>query len=175
MGGLSPSSTTVGGGGSGGAQTQGIQYRNPLDANRAAKGQLSQAEWPDGYLGNIIDRRQDKLLKAVRARQEGPSYQRGVHKGSRIDQSEYFWPAEGMGPDEGIDRKTQLMDNDGLLVMVQKRQAPKGVPVTLLVNEGKQPPYPDGQPSGLTETIIQDPLQQIHFHKMTPKYLTGGR
>ena len=174
MGGLAPGSTTVGGGGQRFlGETQGVQFRSPLDARRAAKGQLSQAEWPDGYLGNIIDRRQDKLLKAVRARQEGPSYQRGVHKGSKIDESEYFWPAEGMGPEEGLRRRAQLMDNDGLVVMVQKRQAPKGMPITILVNDGKSPPQVNGESGVPTESVIQDPLQVIHFHKMTPKYRTG--
>jgi hypothetical protein len=176
MGGLSPSSATVGGGG--GmlyGNTQGIQFRSPLDARRAAKGQLSQAEWPDGYLGNIIDRRQDKLLQAVRARQEGPSYQRGVHKGSRIDPKQYFWPADDMGPDEGIDRRTQVaVDDYGMVTMVQKRQAPKGQPIQVLVNDGKSPPQADGEMNPKKTAVMQDPLQVIHFHKMMPKYSIGG-
>jgi hypothetical protein len=173
MGGLSPSSSMGSGGQRLLGETQGIAFRSPLDARRAAKGQLSQAEWPDGYLGNIIDRRQDKLLKAVSARSE-PSYQRGVHRGSKIDEKEYFWPAEdAVGPDDGLRRKAQIMDNDGLLVMVQKRQAPKGVPTTILVNDGKTPPQPNGDPGGMTSAVIQDPLQQIHFHRMTPRYRTG--
>jgi hypothetical protein len=178
MGGLSPGSTTVGGGGGMlyGNNTNAIQFRSPLDSRRAAQGQLSQAEWPDGYLGNIIDRRQDKLLKAVRARQEGPSYQRGVHKGSRIDPKQYFWPADDMGPNEGIDRRTSYeMDAYGMVTMVQKRQAPKGKPIEVLVNDGKSPPLAADEMQNMTTSVIQDPLQVIHFHKMTPRYGIGGK
>jgi hypothetical protein len=177
MGGLSPTSTTVGGGGSQQylGNTQGVQFRSPLDARRAAKGQLSQAEWPDGYLGNIIDRRQDKLLKAVRDRQSGPSYQRGVHKGSRIDPKEYLWPVDEMGPYDGLRRRAVATNQDGLLTYNQKRQAPKGQPITILINDGKAPPMPDGEPGSQTAAVIQDPLQVIHFQKMRPRYRVGGK
>jgi hypothetical protein len=179
MGGLSPGSTTVGGGGTPQrfmGNTQGVQFRSPLDARRAAKGQLSQAEWPDGYLGNIIDRRQDKILKAVRDRQSGPSYQRGVHKGSRIDPREYLWPDQDMGPYDGLRRRTQTVVSDtGMVTYVQQRQAPKGIPITVMVNDGKSPPQVNGESGVGTAATIQDPLQQVHFNRMKPKYQTGGR
>lgn len=184
MGGLSPGSTTVGGGGSQQylGNTQGVQFRSPLDARRAAKGQLSQAEWPDGYLGNIIDRREDKLLKAIKDRQSTPSYQRGVHKGSRIDPREYLWPDDEISPYDGLRRKAQTVVSDtGMVTYVQKRQAPKGVPVTLLVNDGKSPPQvntpkgTDNAPNAQTVAAIRDPIQQVHFQKMKPRYKTGGR
>lgn len=174
MGGLSPGSTTTGGGGGGlYGNNQAIQFRSPLDARRAAKGQLSQAEWPDGYLGNIIDRRQDKLVQAVKNRQGGPSYQRGVHRGSRIDQKEYYWPAEGMGPDDGLRRRTVVADDEGMVTLVQRRQAPKGTPIQVLVNNGKAGPL-EATEHQATQSVIQDPLQVVHYNKMIPKYRTGA-
>lgn len=69
-----------------------VGYRDILDARRVQQmGKTPDAEYPDGYLGTIVDRRGDKLLKNVQSRQNQRAYQRGVHKGERIDQSDYFW------------------------------------------------------------------------------------
>lgn len=90
--------TTVGGGG----QTL-AGYRDILDARRsAAVPRTPQAEYPDGYLGNINSRRDDRLLKAVQSRLTQRNYQRGVHKGDKIDASDYFWPQD-FNPLTGID------------------------------------------------------------------------
>ena len=45
-----------------------------------AQGFAPGAAYPDGYLGTITDRQQDKLLGAVQSRLTDRSYQRGVHK-----------------------------------------------------------------------------------------------
>lgn len=80
----------------GGGGHQALTYRSPLDARRSAGGapRVPQAEYPDGYLGNITDRRQDRLLKNVQNRLTQRSYQRGVHKGERVDPSDYQWTAD---------------------------------------------------------------------------------
>src|SRR3954470_11123771 len=71
----------------------GTPYRSALDATRsAAPGFTPDAEYPDGYLGNIQSRREDRLLSAVQSRLTNRSYQRGVHKGDKIGQEDYFWP-----------------------------------------------------------------------------------
>lgn len=79
-------STAVGGGG--GLPLAG--FRSILDA-RIAMGtaKTPEAQYPDGYLGSVIDRRQDKLLQTVR--NNARSYTRGVHKGSKIGSQDYFW------------------------------------------------------------------------------------
>lgn len=78
----------------GGAQA--MLFRDGLDARRAQMGQrLPAAQYPDGYLGTIHSRHEDKLLKKLGDRVNQKSYQRGVHKGERIDPSDYFWPTAG--------------------------------------------------------------------------------
>jgi hypothetical protein len=66
-----------------------------------AIGQVPQAQYPDGYLGTIRSRRDDRgrassasdvVLDSLKNRLTQRSYQRGVHKGERIDPSDYFWP-----------------------------------------------------------------------------------
>jgi hypothetical protein len=88
----------------GGAGTDGLTFRDPLDARRAAMGaRTPSAEYPDGYLGTINDRRQDRLMQGVQKRLTDRSYQRGVHKHDVIDRSDYFWPDAGsVNPQAGL-------------------------------------------------------------------------
>lgn len=127
----SPGGTTVGGGGYGVGQ---ISYRNELDARRVMAGQDSQ--YPDGYLGTIIDRQQDKLLGKVQERLTDRSYQRGVHLGSKIGQRQYLWDSV-MNPDMGMQREAASaeMDQDGKIWV--KRFAPTMDPVERLAHMGK--------------------------------------
>lgn len=60
-----------------------------------------EAEYPDGYLGTIRSRRDDRLLDSLKSRETQRSYQRGVHKGERIDPGDYLWPAAWQ-PDRGL-------------------------------------------------------------------------
>lgn len=72
-----------------------IGGRSIQDARRMMQtGRAPQAQYPDGYLGTIIDRRQDRVMVAVQGRLTQRSYQRGVHKGERIDTSDYYWRPE---------------------------------------------------------------------------------
>ena len=98
-----------------------------LDHARLGIGRTPEAEYPDGYLGTIRSRRDDRLLDSTKSRVSQKSYQRGVHKGERIDQSDYFWPME-LNPQRGLQnqlkgRKTVYVEQ--LTVPVQ------------LVNDGK--------------------------------------
>lgn len=52
-------------------------------------------------MGTIVSRRNDRLLDALKNRQNQRNYQRGVHKGERIDPADYRWPAE-FTPDRGL-------------------------------------------------------------------------
>lgn len=82
-------------GGSGGFLLTGA--RDILDARRLMDtGHVPSAEYPDGYLGTIGagTRRQDRLLNSVGNRATQKSYERGVHKGERIDPADYYWTAD---------------------------------------------------------------------------------
>lgn len=69
-----------------------VGARSILDARRMMLGaRAPQANYPDGYLGTLIDRRQDRLMTAVQGRVTERNYQRGVHKGEHIDLIDYFW------------------------------------------------------------------------------------
>lgn len=79
-----------------------VPFRDSLDAARTPMGQyIPSAQWPDGYLGTIQSRREDRLLDKVKQRLNDRPYQRGVHKGEKIDPSDYFWPDE-MNDQSGI-------------------------------------------------------------------------
>lgn len=111
-------------GGGGGLPLAG--FRSILDARlAAATGKTPEAQYPDGYLGSVIDRRQDKLLQTVR--NNARSYTRGVHKGSRISPTDYFWP-EDFTPYMTIEARMQG-DNS--------RYSASGNPVERLVHGGK--------------------------------------
>ena len=131
-----PGNTTVGGGGGGLniSASGAVQMRSPLDVARAAGGNLSQAEYPDGYLGTIIDRRSDKLIQHVKNQMTAQSYQRGVHKGSRVDPENYSWPTE-FNPNSGLERQafSQRVGN----VVETPKFAPSGNPVERLAHMGK--------------------------------------
>lgn len=72
-----------------------------LDRLRIGQGRTPQAEYPDGYLGTIPTRRGDRLLASLKSRVNQRSYQRGVHRGERIDVGDYAWP-EDFGPESGL-------------------------------------------------------------------------
>ncbi len=113
------SNVVGGGGGMNGSETRLAGFRDILDAKRAMVGRTPDAEYPDGYLGSITDRREDKLLQHVR--ENAKSYTRGVHKGSRISPQDYFWP-EDFNPYTGLEHQKK-----------GKKWAPQGAPVERLV------------------------------------------
>lgn len=78
------------------AETLGPQpvARNELDAYRMMWRRTPEATYPDGYLGTINTRRQDRLLDGLKARTANRPTTRGIHKGERIDMRDYYWPEE---------------------------------------------------------------------------------
>lgn len=98
-------------------------FRDGLDMLRSAQ-RTPEANYPDGYLGTIHTRRGDRLLDNLQRRQSERSYTRGVHKGERIDQSDYFWP-------DDFDMRGLQLEARG------QKFAPVGAPITTLVNDGK--------------------------------------
>ena len=110
--------------------------RDTLDSLRIGIGQVPSAEYPDGYLGTIRSRRDDRLLDSIKSRVNQKAYQRGVHKGERIEPSMYFWP-EGFDPMMGIARQMKSQPDGN--VYRSPRFAPQTqlVPAPHLVNDGK--------------------------------------
>jgi hypothetical protein len=133
--------TTTGGGGTP------VVPRSSMDFLRMGVGRAPQAEYPDGYLGTIRSRRDDRgkpyatsdtVLDSLKARQNQRGYQRGVHKGERIDPGEYMWP-DGLKPDRRLKVAAKVNEEDGSLLMYVRRNAPKQdlAPAPHLVNDGK--------------------------------------
>jgi hypothetical protein len=115
-----------------------------MDFLRLGVGRTPSAEYPDGYLGTIRSRRDDRgtgtdtVLDSLKSRQNQRGYQRGVHKGERIDPGQYMWP-DGLKPDRRLKVGAKLIETDGALTMNVRRNAPKQelAPRPHLVNDGK--------------------------------------
>ena len=130
--------TTTGGGGTP------VTGRSEMDFARMGVGKTPAAEYPDGYLGTIRSRRDDKgngtdtVLDSLKQRSNQRAYQRGVHKGERIDPGQYYWP-KGLEPDQRLRVRVKPIDNDGSINLMVPRHAQKlqMAPPPSLVNDGK--------------------------------------
>lgn len=101
--------------------------RDGLDEKRMGLPRTPQAEYPDGYLGTIRSRRDDRLLDSLKSRVGQKQYQRGVHKGERIEQSSYMWPPD-LSPQRGLANNAIGMRTAPVMAMA---------PAPNLVNDGK--------------------------------------
>lgn len=128
-------------------------FRDQMDARRSMWRRTPDAEYPDGYLGTITGRRNDRLIKAIGKQMNRRVYDRGVHKGERIDQSDYFWPDD-----------QQPMR--GLMALAEgRRQAPlQTVPERMLVNDGKSLPYDNAA------MVVLDPNRRDQLKRLSPRY-----
>lgn len=117
--------------------------RSELDYLRMGVGREPSAEYPNGYLGTIRSRRDDRglangtsdrVLDKMKQRVGQRSYQRGVHRGERIDPSDYYYPS-GLDRDRGIKRQMAAARRGDFV----PRNAPvsKLAPAPHLVNDGK--------------------------------------
>lgn len=121
--------------------------RSEMDFLRLGVGRAPQAEYPDGYLGTIRSRRDDrgrpsnsdKVLDSLKIRVGQRSYQRGVHRGERIDQSDYYYP-EGLENTRGIARQMRAV-RDGHVYRSQRDvYVAQLAPAPHLPNDGKAGP-----------------------------------
>lgn len=135
---------SLGGNGFYGYNNQGGQglpvARGELDSIRIGTGRVPSAEYPDGYLGTIRSRRDDRLLDSIKNRVGQKSYQRGVHKGERIEPNAYFWSPD-FSDQIGIQRqsKAKYTNFNGAMVYMTPKGAPeiRLTPAPHLVNDGK--------------------------------------
>jgi hypothetical protein len=136
--GLYGTNTTYGGGGVPIA-------RSELDFARMGVGRQPQAEYPDGYLGTIRSRRDDrgrpssvsdKVLDGLKVRIGQRSYQRGVHRGERIDASDYYYPA-GLENTRGIARQMRAVKDGNVYRVERGVENAMAAPAPHLPNDGK--------------------------------------
>lgn len=85
----------------GGGGTPQPFFRSAMDARLCMWNQTPDSMYPDGYLGTIRSRRDDRMLRDVSNRENQRAYSRGVHKGERIDPIDYIWP-RSFRPDRGL-------------------------------------------------------------------------
>lgn len=153
----------------GGAGAQALTFRSELDSKRVMAGdRVPSAQYPDGYLGTIQSRREDRLLDSMKNRMNQRSYQRGVHKGERIDQADYFWPEE-FGPDKGLEYEAR-----GL------KWTARGNPVERLAHTGSTETASPaevaalhqkfGISSGSTLKAEIDPIRQERMSRLLPTW-----
>lgn len=147
-----PGNANTAGGGGG----MGPYFRDALDARRSAYNRTPEAMYPDGYLGTIQSRREDRLLDNLKSRQNQRSYVRGVHKGERIDPSDYFWPG-AMQPDRRLMAVAAGVPTpDGVLV---ERDAPQGQ--YLPTYSPRQQVVRDTNPGIGTQSSRQDAMKRL--------------
>ena len=122
--------------------------RSELDFLRLGVGRVPQAEYPDGYLGTIRTRRDDRgrpngqsenVLDSLKVRIGQRSYQRGVHRGERIDQSDYYYPA-GLENTRGIRRQMAAVKTDNGYLVKRNVEDAALFPRPHLPNDGKAGP-----------------------------------
>jgi hypothetical protein len=122
--------------------------RSELDFLRLGVGRQPQAEYPDGYLGTIRSRRDDRgrpsstsdtVMDSLKIRVGQRSYQRGVHRGERIDQSDYYYP-EGLENYRGIERQMKAAKIGSVYLSARNVEDAKIAPAPHLPNDGKAGP-----------------------------------
>ena len=126
-------------GGGGYGQSQAVSYRDSLDAARSSAfgaGRTGSATWPDGYLsdnGNVGSRREGRLGQAVLGKINERGYQRGVHKGTKMDPQQYYWPEEfNLSSRLAVEAHARRLDG----IFQVRKQAPAGTPVENLMWPG---------------------------------------
>ena len=171
-----PAAPAYGGGGS-----DMLTARDSLDAKRMAAGFAPGASYPDGYLGTITNRREDRDLAVLQSRLTPTSYQRGVHVGEKQPQSAYYWPAD-QNPYSGIQRQQRgaLLDSEGAILFATQRYAPSGNPVEIVASDKTLTNAPmreqeralraaGGDPSKNPVTIT-DPTRAARMSNMLPRW-----
>lgn len=135
--------------------------RDAMEAARLAWRRTPDATYPSGYLGTTTGRREDKVANAIWRNQR--SYNRGVHKGERIDMSDYLWPDEfnlesGLMMQAGGSRFTSMAYGEEPVV---------------LTNDGRPGPRDHAGMDGRPNTgvpVIPDPQRAAQLKRMTPTW-----
>lgn len=119
--------------------------RSELDFLRLGVGRQPSAEYPDGYLGTIRTRRDDrgrpastsdKVLDSLKSRIGQKQYQRGVHRGERVDPSDYYYP-DDLRPERGVVRQLKAQRVGNVWLSERAVENMWAVPAPHLPNDGK--------------------------------------
>jgi len=165
--------TQQGGGGGSTGGVRAIMFRDPLDAQRAQMGgPIPASNYPDGYLGTIQSRREDRLLSQLHQRAGQRSDQRGVHKGERIDPADYEWPPE-LDEWRGLRRQAQtaMPMPDGTVASL--RAAPMGTMIEQLQAYGDRLPMtPRGKMRPMVPEGAPDEVKRKALAAMLPDWRT---
>ena len=91
-------------------------FRDQLDYLRSGWRRTPEAQYPDGYLGTINTRRNDRLLDGLKQRQAAGPKVRGIHKGDQMDARDYYWQPE-FNPMSGlVNQAMGIETDDGFIV-----------------------------------------------------------
>ena len=133
-------------------------FRSSKDELLSGYRTATDAQYPDGYLGTMsANRRQDKILGTL-SRMNARQYSRGVHKGEKINTSDYFWPEE-FGKYTGIQMEAQ-----------GKRFAPVGMEPVRLTNDGKVGPRGIVAPKNDSAMGVISPQQRARLRSLAPRW-----
>lgn len=133
-------------------------FHDALDRMRTQWRSTPEATYPDGYLGTVNTRRQDRLLDGLKQRTSNKPYTRGIHKGERRDPSDYMWPEE-------FNLFTGLQ-----LEAMGVKYAPPGLGLDIgerLVNGGKNP-------DAWRKPDVEDPDRAAQLRKLAPPWAGRG-
>lgn len=111
-----------------GGDPQAMQSGSRLDRLRMGVGQVPEAQYPDGYLGSVQNRYSGKkdIDAQLVTRLSDRSYQRGVHKATKMSPQDYMWPSD-FNPESGLRNESRgQMGPDGSIMV--PRWAPPGNP-----------------------------------------------
>jgi len=114
-----------------------------MDFRRSMFRRVPSAEYPDGYLGTIRTRREDRVLGYVQGRVTERSYQRGVHKGERIDPHDYFWlpdfhPQSGLLAQAAGRRQAPAETLRARAAVTERQMIPRGAQSLIEVDPDRQ-------------------------------------
>lgn len=150
---------------------QALVFRDPLDAARSGMaGYVPSAQYPDGYLGTIQSRREDRLLDTLKNKVNERSYQRGVHKGEQVDAADYFWPSE-LQPDRGLRQQAMAAPMPDRL-WYSRRQTPLGTVAEQMIVSGARelPTTPRGKVRPEPGIYDQSPDRAAALRAMAPSW-----
>lgn len=135
-------------------------FRDALDATRSMWRSTPSAAYPDGYIDSALNGRQaDKLGTAIWRNQR--AYSRGVHKGTRIDMSDYLWP-----------REFNLMSaivNEAETGMRYVSPAINSEPIRL-TNDGKPGPHDATIGEAQAVPVVPDPNRAAQLKRLAPNW-----
>lgn len=164
----------------GGGNPQAVPWRSAMDQARAGASPHPN-DYPDGYLGTITGRRQDRVFQKVQERLTDRSYQRGVHVGSKMGTDAYFWGPD-FNPDTRLEAEAEARRVNVLGATKYRvdRPRPVGTPAEHLAHMGKtsgmMSPEQEsaarqyGVPPAYTADIETSPERTRRMQHLLPSY-----